>query len=41
MKRDVEVKLLLGCTEAEVNAICRFHNGSEHMATILVRREAE
>jgi inorganic pyrophosphatase len=40
-KRDVEVKLLLGCTEAEVRATCRFHGDSEHMAAILVRREPQ
>ncbi len=41
LKKDVEVKLLLGCTEGETDAICAFHNGSEHMAAILLRREAE
>jgi inorganic pyrophosphatase len=41
LKKDVEVKLLLGCTEGETDAICGFHNGSEHMAAILLRREAE
>lgn len=38
LKRDVEVKLLLGCTGEEQAAICDFHNDGEHMAAILVRR---
>jgi inorganic pyrophosphatase len=41
LKRDVEVKLLLGCTEEEKATICNFHNNSEYMAAILVKREAE
>ena len=40
LKRDVEVKLLLGCTEDEKTTVCDFHNDSEHMAAILVRRRA-
>jgi inorganic pyrophosphatase len=40
LKKDVEVKLLLGCTEKEKTMICDFHNGSEYMAAILLRREA-
>lgn len=37
-KKDVEVKLLLGCTEEEKQTICDFHNGGESMAAILFRR---
>ena len=38
LKRDVEVKLLLGCTENEKTTICDFHNDSEYMAAVLLRR---
>jgi inorganic pyrophosphatase len=38
-KRDVEIKLLLGCTIEEQDAICEFHNNSEFMAAILIKRE--
>lgn len=41
VKKDVEVKLLLGCTEAEKATICSFHNGGGVMAAILVRRPSE
>jgi inorganic pyrophosphatase len=37
-KKDAEVKLLLGCTEDEKRLICDFHNDSEHMSAILLRR---
>jgi inorganic pyrophosphatase len=40
LKRDVEVKLLLGCTEDEKAIICDFHNDGEYMAAILVKRGA-
>jgi inorganic pyrophosphatase len=39
-KKDVEVKLLVGCTEKEKTTICDFHNNSEHMAAILLKRKA-
>jgi len=38
VKRDVEIKLLLGCTAEEQSVICDFHNDSESMAAILVQR---
>jgi inorganic pyrophosphatase len=38
LKKDVEVKLLLGCTEEEKTIICNFHNDSSSMAAILIRR---
>ena len=37
-KRDTEVKLLLGCTQAEKDTILRFHSDGA-MAAVLVRRE--
>ena len=38
LKKDVEVKLLLGCTEEEKTIICNFHNNSKYMAAILIKR---
>jgi inorganic pyrophosphatase len=37
-KRDSEVKLLLGCTRAEMDTILQFHSDGA-MAAVLVRRE--
>ncbi len=41
MKRDSEIKLLLGCTQAEQQQILAFHNDSEYMKGILIPREQE
>lgn len=41
MKCDSEIKLLIGCTEQETQAILAFHNDSEYMKGILVRRTRE
>ena len=38
MKKDSEIKLLIGCTEEEINTVYEFHNDSEFMKGILVRR---
>ena len=38
IKRDSEIKLLLGCTEEEIQTILEFHNQSEMMRGMLVRR---
>jgi len=38
VKRDVEIKLLLGCTAEEKTRICEFHNDSESMAAMLIER---
>ncbi len=38
MKRDSEIKLLLNCTEEEKERILHFHNESEYMKGLLVRR---
>ena len=38
MKRDSEIKLLIGCTEEEKETILAFHNDSEYMKGILIRR---
>jgi inorganic pyrophosphatase len=38
MKKDAEVKLLIGCTEEDINTIMQVHNG-KYMSGMLVRRE--
>ena len=38
MKRDSEIKLLIGCTEKEKQLIIEKHNDSEYMKGILIRR---
>lgn len=38
MKKDSEIKILLGCTEAEKQEILDFHNNSQWMKGILIRR---
>jgi inorganic pyrophosphatase len=38
-KRDSEIKLLLGCTEAEKEIVYRFHNEGSYMKGIMIRRE--
>lgn len=38
MKKDTEVKLLLGCTEQEKLTIYHVHNDTEYMKGILIQR---
>lgn len=38
VKRDSEIKLLLGCTEEEIQTVLEFHNQHELMRGMLVRR---
>ena len=38
MKKDSEIKLLMGCTEEETKIIYEFHNNSEFMKGILIKR---
>ena len=38
IKKDSEIKLLIGCTEEEMNIVYAFHNSSEFMKGILIRR---
>ncbi|UCC17051.1 MAG: hypothetical protein JSU58_00415 [Dehalococcoidales bacterium] len=40
MKKDSEIKLLLGCTDEEKQTILDFHNESEYMKGILIVRGA-
>ncbi len=37
-KKDVEIKLLIHCTEDEKQTVLAFHNQSESMAAMLIRR---
>lgn len=39
VKKDSEIKILIGCTEEEKNIILCFHNDSENMKGIILRRE--
>lgn len=39
LKRDSEIKILIGCTEEEKAIIYETHNESEYMKGILIRRE--
>jgi inorganic pyrophosphatase len=38
LKRDSEIKILLGCTEDEKDEISRFHNDSPYMKGLLIQR---
>ena len=39
VKRDSEIKILLDCTEDEIDIVNRVHNETEYMKGILIRRE--
>lgn len=38
LKKDTEIKLLIGCTEDEIEIVHRFHNDNPYMSGLLVRR---
>ena len=38
VKRDLEIKLLVGCTDEEMETVYRFHNRSDGMKGILIKR---
>ena len=38
MKKDSEIKLLIGCTEEEIKTVYEFHNNTELMKGILIKR---
>lgn len=38
MKRDSEIKILIGCTEEEKRIVYKTHNETQHMKGILIRR---
>ena len=39
MKKDSEIKILIGCTEEEKAAVYETHNRTEYMKGIMVRRD--
>jgi inorganic pyrophosphatase len=39
LKKDSEIKILLGCTEIEKEKIYNLHNNSQYMKGILIRRK--
>jgi inorganic pyrophosphatase len=39
LKRDSEIKILIGCTEEEKDKIYNIHNNSEYMKGIIIRRK--
>ena len=41
LKRDSEIKILIGCTNKEKDIICKLHNQSSYMKGILVSRRAK
>jgi len=41
MKRDSEIKLLIGCTPYEKTQILAFHNDSEYMKGIIIERKED
>ena len=40
LKRDSEIKILIGCTEDEKKIVYQTHNESQYMKGILIQREA-
>ena len=38
LKRDSEIKILIGCTEDEKETVMKFHNDSEFMKGVIIRR---
>ena len=41
VKKDSEIKILIGCNEDEKQLVLDAHNNSEYMKGILIRRDAE
>ncbi|GHV06073.1 hypothetical protein FACS1894217_04060 [Clostridia bacterium] len=39
LKRDSEIKLLIGCTKDEKAVVAHFHNDSEYMKGVMIRRD--
>lgn len=38
LKKDSEIKILIGCTEEEKRTVCALHNDSPYMKGLLIRR---
>ncbi len=41
LKADAEVKLLVGCTDEEMEIVESFHNDNNYMSAIVLKRELE
>ena len=41
LKKDCEIKLIIGCSEEEIKLILDFHNSSEYMSGILISRDMQ
>ena len=41
MKRDSEIKILIGCTEDEKETVHKFHNHLELISGVLIRRDEQ
>jgi len=41
VKKDSEIKILIGCSEDEKQLVLEAHNNSDYMKGILIRRDAE
>lgn len=39
LKKDSEIKILIGCTEEEKNIVYETHNESQYMKGVMIRRE--
>ena len=39
MKQDTEIKLLIGCTDDEINTVDRFYNEQEYMSGVIILRK--
>lgn len=39
LKKDSEIKLLIGCTDQEKETVYLFHNENEHMRGVLIERK--
>ena len=39
LKKDSEIKILIGCTPEEIAILCRFHNADETMKGALILRQ--
>ena len=38
MKKDSEIKILIGCTDDEIESVYEFHNDTKYMKGMLIRR---
>ncbi|WP_205623709.1 hypothetical protein [Desulfogranum japonicum] len=41
MKNDTEIKLILGCTEEEIDIINQFHNDNQYMSGLVIKRNGK